>query len=112
MNNRIKELREELHMTQVRLSIELEVSQETISAYESGKHYPSVTALMKLSQIFQASCDYILGLSNVRFALPSTALTDSEYLLLQKWKHLNMHQKDIALAYIDGLISMNSNPHK
>ena len=39
MANRIKQLREEYNMTQVRLSIELEVSQETISAYESGKHY-------------------------------------------------------------------------
>ena len=32
MQNRIKQLREENHMTQVRLGIELEVSQETISA--------------------------------------------------------------------------------
>ena len=41
MSNRIKQLREELRMTQVRLSIELEVSQETVSAYENQKHYPS-----------------------------------------------------------------------
>ena len=46
--NRIKELRESKGMTQVRLSIELEVSQETVSAYEKGKHYPSVEVLMKL----------------------------------------------------------------
>ena len=49
MTNKIKELREENHMTQVRLSIELEVSQETVSAYDRGKHYPSVAALIKLS---------------------------------------------------------------
>ena len=55
MANRIKQLREEYNMTQVRLSIELEVSQETISAYESGKHYPSVAALLRLSEIFHAS---------------------------------------------------------
>ena len=67
MANRIKQLREEYNMTQVRLSIELEVSQETISAYESGKHYPSVAALLRLSEIFHASCDYILGLSDIRF---------------------------------------------
>ena len=47
MANRIKQLREEYNMTQVRLSIELEVSQETISAYESGKHYPSVADYLK-----------------------------------------------------------------
>lgn len=32
-------------MTQVRLSVELGVAQETVSAYESGKHYPSVATL-------------------------------------------------------------------
>ena len=37
--NRIRELREEKKITQIRLSIELEVSQETISAYEMEKYY-------------------------------------------------------------------------
>ena len=39
--NRIRQLRKEKNITQVRLSIELEVSQETISAYEKEKHFPS-----------------------------------------------------------------------
>ena len=34
MENRIRQLREERHMTQVRLSVELGVSQETVSSYE------------------------------------------------------------------------------
>ena len=55
MENRIKQLREEQHMTQVRLSIELGISQETVSAYESGKHYPSVAILIRLSEIFHTS---------------------------------------------------------
>lgn len=42
--NRIRELREEKHITQVRLSTELGVAQETISAYEQGRHLPSVTS--------------------------------------------------------------------
>lgn len=63
MYNRIGQLREEHHMTQVRLSIELGVSQETVSAYENGKHFPSVANLLKMSQIFDVSCDYLLGLS-------------------------------------------------
>jgi dipeptidyl-peptidase-3 len=35
--NRIKELRKKRNITQIRLSIAAEVSQETISAYENGK---------------------------------------------------------------------------
>ena len=42
MSNRIRELREARSMSQVRLSIELEVSQETVSAYESEKHFPAI----------------------------------------------------------------------
>ena len=42
-HNRIRELREEKHITQVRLSTELGVAQETISAYEQGRHLPSVS---------------------------------------------------------------------
>lgn len=61
--NRIRELREEKKITQIRLSIELEVSQETISAYEMEKYYPSVKSLIKLQNIFGVSIDYILGLS-------------------------------------------------
>ena len=62
--NRIRELREEKKITQIRLSIELEVSQETISAYEMEKYFPSIKSLIKLRQIFGVPIDYILGLSD------------------------------------------------
>lgn len=103
MANRIKQLREEYNMTQVRLSIELEVSQETISAYESGKHYPSVTSLLRLSEIFHVSCDYILGLSDIRFPYKISELSAEEHLLLTKWNALNSRKKDLMMAYIEGL---------
>lgn len=111
MVNRIKQLREETHMTQVRLSIELEVSQETVSAYESGKHYPSVATLIKLSEIFNTSCDYILGLSDKRnlYAYPVPNL--KEQLLFSKWGKLSNYQKDLLLAYADGLIAMSGMDH-
>lgn len=60
------------NLSQLQFSIELEVTQETISAYEHSKHLPSVTALMKMSQLFGVSMDYIMGLS---YAL---GLLDSE----------------------------------
>ena len=106
MANRIKQLREEYNMTQVRLSIELEVSQETISAYESGKHYPSVAALLRLSEIFHASCDYILGLSDIRFPYKMSDLSAEEYQLLIKWNSLDARKKEFLSAYIDGLTAI------
>ena len=70
--NRIRELRQKKKLSQLQLSIELEVTQETIRSYEHSKHLPSVTALMKMSQLFGVSMDYIMGLS---YAL---GLLDSE----------------------------------
>ena len=62
MINRIKELREEKGMTQQRLSIELGVTQEAVSGYENGRHFISMPCLLKLSKMFNVSCDYILCL--------------------------------------------------
>lgn len=99
--NRIRQLREEIGMTQVRLSIELEVAQETISAYENGKHYPSVQSLIRLTKIFNTGIDYIMGFSDVRF--PIEKLDDDEQLLLNYYKNLPKHKKELALAYLRGL---------
>ena len=99
--NRIKELREEIGMTQVRLSIELEVAQETISAYEHGKHYPSIPSLIKMMEIFNSSIDYILGFSDVRN--PVKTLEDKELMIINNFRKLPDFKKELALAYLQGL---------
>ncbi len=105
MENRIKQLREEQHMTQVRLSIELGISQETVSAYESGKHYPSVAILIRLSEIFHTSCDYILGLSDLRHPA-GAAMKQQEQLLLLRFSRLSPHQRELLMAYLEGMLSL------
>ena len=112
-HNRIRELREEKHITQVRLSTELGVAQETISAYEQGRHLPSVSSLMKLSSILDASMDYIMMKSDVRNMIQVQSLSDNETRLLGYYKKLNASGKEKALSYIEGLndgliISLNT----
>lgn len=104
---RIQQLREEQHMTQVRLSIELGVSQETVSAYEKGKHYPSVSTLIQLSQLFHVSCDYILGLSDCRYADFPSSLSAQEQKLLSNYQQLSEIKQGKLLAYLDGLTDNN-----
>lgn len=105
--NRIKQLRDERMMSQVALSIRLGVSQETVSAYENGKHYPSVQILIELSQIFSVSCDYILGLSEERYSSPNDLSNELDKKLLYLFKSLSSHNKDLAIAYIQGLHDSN-----
>ena len=101
--NRIKELRENKGMTQVRLSIELAVSQETVSAYEKGKHYPSVEVLLKLSDIFDASIDYILGLSDVKKLPPTSDFKPEELNIISLYRSLTSKDKELAKAYMQGM---------
>ncbi len=64
--NRIKLLREELGMTQKDLSIKLDLTEGSISLYEKEDRKPSLEVLVKLSEIFNCSIDYILGKSDIR----------------------------------------------
>ena len=101
--NRIKKLRKEKKITQIRLSIELEVSQETISAYEKGKYYPSAAMLIKLRDIFGVSIDYILGLSDTRFdPLSETNLTEDENYILNLCRKMNDSDRKRTISYIEG----------
>ena len=101
--NRIKKLRKEKNITQIRLSIELEVSQETISAYEKGKYYPSAAMLIKLRDIFGVSIDYILGLSDTRFdSLSEANLTEAETYIINLCRKMNTSDRKRAFSYIEG----------
>ena len=101
--NRIKKLRKEKKITQIRLSIELEVSQETISAYEKGKYYPSAAMLIKLRDIFGVSIDYILGLSDIRFdPLSETNLTEDETYILNLCRKMDDSDRKRTISYIEG----------
>ena len=60
MNN-IKKIREKRNITQIRLSTGIDVSQETISAYESGRAMPSAETLVRIADFLNTSTDYLLG---------------------------------------------------
>lgn len=103
MRNRIRDLRCEKGITQLRLSIELGVTQETISAYETGKHLPSLSSLLKLSHLFHASMDYIMGLSDIRLPEREADLRDDEVLMLEYYRKLKIVQKEKAVSYLQGM---------
>lgn len=63
MNN-IKKLRNSFNYTQQELADKLELAKSTIAMYENGSRIPSVDVLTKLSNIFNVSTDYILGIPN------------------------------------------------
>lgn len=64
--NRIKKLREELGYTQQDLADRLQSSKSVIGLYESETRKPSMEILIKLSEIFSCSIDYLLCKTDIR----------------------------------------------
>mgnify|MGYP000305509201 CR=1 FL=1 len=105
MNN-IQALRKEKHISQTYLSILLEVSQETISAYENGKHNPSTKSLIRLREIFQVSIDYILGLSDTRYErIETNSQAQDETRLINLYRKLDSLGKERITSYLEGYIN-------
>ena len=103
MKNRIRALRAEKNITQLRLSMELEVAQETISAYEKGKYSPSLNTLVKLADLFDVSIDYLIGRSDVRKPESAALLQDEEALLISRYRSLNSLDRARLMAYSQGI---------
>lgn len=64
--NRIKQLREENNWTQLELSKKMNCAMSSIAMYESETRKPSMEVLLKLSEIFDCSIDYLMGKSDIR----------------------------------------------
>ena len=57
---RLKELRKKKNLSQVRLAIDLNTSQNTISRYESGEREADYKTLIQIADYFNVSIDYLL----------------------------------------------------
>ena len=61
---RIKELRQQNNLTQVRLAMDLNISQNTLSRYETGEREASYETLKLIADYFDVSIDYLLHLTD------------------------------------------------
>jgi len=58
---RLKELREKRRISQVTLAMELNLSQNSISRYETGEREADYATLIAIADYFGVSVDYLLG---------------------------------------------------
>lgn len=58
---RLKELRKKHKISQVRLAIDLETFQNTISRYETLERQADYQTLIAIADYFNVSLDYLLG---------------------------------------------------
>ena len=102
---RLKELRESRRLNQEGLAIKLSVSQSTISAYEVGERTPDLETLIAISNLFDVSIDYLVGLSEVRHSIMQSDLSPDELEYLGKYRETSELNREKIKAYIEGLLS-------
>ena len=61
MEFRLKKLRKERNISQLKLSIDLNMNQNTISRYENLEREADYETLIKLADYFGVTIDYLLG---------------------------------------------------
>ena len=107
----LKKLREQKGITQVKLAIDLEVSQELISRYELGTSFPQPQMLIKLAKYFNCSVDYLLGLTAT--TTPVDYLTNNSIVvknaeIINKYNSLSNEDKKYFDKFITFLLNNSS----
>lgn len=57
---RLKQLRKERNITQIKLALDLNLNQNSISRYETGEHEADYATLIAFADYFDVSIDYLL----------------------------------------------------
>lgn len=63
---RLKQLRNEIHLTQEELAVKLNKTRSTIAGYETERKEPDYETLKMIANFFNVSLDYLLGASEIR----------------------------------------------
>lgn len=97
---RLEEIRKERNIKQQELADYVGTSQQTISNYENGINKPSVELLLKIIDVLDVSCDYLL-----RGTIGCSELTlDQEELLIlynEIPKDRKQHAKEVLKTFIE-----------
>ncbi len=57
---RLKDIRKAKGISQLKLAIDLNTNQNTISRYETGEREPGIVELIRIADYFDVSVDYLL----------------------------------------------------
>lgn len=100
---RIKSLREHAGLTQLELAKQLNVSNTTLSQYESGQRIPSDDIKIKIAAFFNVSVDYLLGQvdKKIKAAPEGLPLSQAQKELLTATSDLSSDDMKKALEYVE-----------
>ena len=62
---RLKEIRKSKGISQLKLAMDLNTNQNTISRYETGEREPGIHELIKIADYFNISVDFLLERTDI-----------------------------------------------
>lgn len=69
---RLRNLREDLDMTQSQIGEYLHISQRSYAHYEAGTRELPIEILIELADLYNVNLDYLVGRTNIKNKLSST----------------------------------------
>ena len=106
--DRLKALRKEKRLTQVKLGEMLNYGYTAIANYESGRNQPSIPDLKKIASIFNVSMDYLLGVNDIRHPYVIDDETAEFNEFRRRYALLNEESKGKLLDYMQFLAYQES----
>ena len=106
MENNLKQIRNNKKLLQTKVAMDLNITQEAISSYETGRVFPSSDMLIKLANYYNTSIDYLLCKTNYDMPIDDVKpnnISDNDFILLNKINKLSATNKAKVESYIDGL---------
>lgn len=102
---RLKQLRENLGITQDELAKKLNLTQSTIAYYENGRKMPTLENAIIIANLFNTSLDYLVGTSNCKNTqnIKESQSTYCPNTLLDDISNLSPHSLKDLKDFIDFL---------
>lgn len=113
--DRLKQLREEAGVSMKQLADTIEVSDAAVCKWENGNAEPKATYLIKLSEFFECTVDYLVGKTDdfgttkPPEITPPIKLTHKEKQLINSFRELNPNMKNLIQQTITAWNKIDEN---
>ncbi len=97
---RIKELRQEVGLSQLDLANIVNTTQKNISNWENGLNEPDFSTLIKFAKYFGVSVDYLLGVEE-DLSNDEPSLTATDRKLLKHLRALPQEKKNALIKFLE-----------
>lgn len=101
----LKNLRMQNNLSQQQLAKTLGIKQNTLSNYENGITQPDLNLIIKISDFFGCSIDYLLG-HQTKNLIYSETLTPIQQRLVELIKKLNDEQGLFLIGYLSDMLKI------